>query len=814
MGRFRSGGLRLAVAVLSFLTIAGCGGGTKAGPPLFPGHITLTPAVNTSLVLGQTLGFTASAQTASGTNLNVTISYSSSDTSILNLASNGVACAGQWNANFTACTPGGTGVVLVTASALGATSDQTYVFVHPSIDSVTVGGVLLNGIPVQEPCLSQTQSMTLEAHAFHQGTDVTASVGPFTFTANNPTVVNLLPLVNTAYNFATNQVTAAAVTPGITHIYASADGVTSASFQQPQYTNSQSQTSPVLDFFATCPIQSIQLELGSVGSQQTSFVTAKGTSESIFATVTDIMGVTSLPNTNGGIILTKTPLTWTSTHPGVLPVSSSCLLNCTTTSGAAGAGNITASCTPPTCNIGFPTIPATLSTPAQISACTQFFHAQYPQFASCQQLIPVPVYAETAVTGVATGAPITVSVLAGSTGCAHEPPSFCSSSVYFLSTAKASTGNENPLPTTPNSLLFDFAGDKIYMGSDFGAQLINPSNFGTANNPYSALGSVTGTALAVSNNGNIAAFSDTIHTPNQVYIVNAGNPSALSATPLTIPNATVAGFSPDGLKTFIVGGSTSSSLYVYSNLQALQGPIALSGPANAIAFAPNSAFAFVSQAANGSVSANLSAFSNCTNQLAATVPLPASPLIMKALPNVHIDGKDSYGNTIPDGIHLLAIDTTGIDVITATLSAPASGALCPQGLTFISGDPLRAVQRIELGEGTLQPINFFASPDGTQLYVVSAGSGSIFVYNFLVGSVTGGIQLVNNATPITANISVDDATIVIAGSDNQLHEISTAVGGADLIQLPFPNIPNYLNAFCSFTPSAGPCTLNTAITKP
>src|SRR5581483_8168715 len=193
MGRLRLNGLCVVLALISLWTLAGCGGGTKAGPPLFAGHINLTPGSNTSLVVGSTVNFTASAQTASGTNLAVPITFSSSDTSVLNVSATGVACAGHWDANFTTCTPGNIGVVQVTAAALGANSIPTYVFVHPPIDNITVTGVLLDGIPVQEPCLSQSQSMTVEAHAYSQGTDVTASVGPFTWTAANPNVVSVIP---------------------------------------------------------------------------------------------------------------------------------------------------------------------------------------------------------------------------------------------------------------------------------------------------------------------------------------------------------------------------------------------------------------------------------------------------------------------------------------------------------------------------------------------------------------------------------------------------------------------------------------------
>jgi len=160
------------------------------------------------------------------------------------------------------------------------------------------------------------------------------------------------------------------------------------------------------------------------------------------------------------------------------------------------------------------------------------------------------------------------------------------------------------------------------------------------------------------------------------------------------------------------------------------------------------------------------------------------------------------------------LDATGFDVVTAVLSQPAAGTLCPPGLTFLSNDPLHAAQRIELGQGTLQPVNFFVSVDGTQIYVANSTTSTIIVYNFVAGATTGGIQLLNNATPLSADMSIDGGTIVVAGSDGVLHEISTSLGGADLYQVSFPNLPNYLNAFCSLTPTAGPCTLTTTLVRP
>jgi hypothetical protein len=142
------------------------------------------------------------------------------------------------------------------------------------------------------------------------------------------------------------------------------------------------------------------------------------------------------------------------------------------------------------------------------------------------------------------------------------------------------------------------------------------------------------------------------------------------------------------------------------------------------------------------------------------------------------------------------------------VSLPVAGTACPQGLAFA---PL---QRIELGQNVNPAANFFASPDGTQLYVVNPGSSSIIIYSFIVGAPTGGIEILGNATPLSADMSADGGTIVVVGSDGVLHEIGTATGGADLYQVPFPNLPNYLNPFCTYEPTAGPCTLNVALVKP
>src|SRR5215831_11457582 len=169
MGGLRSHGLQLAIAVFFVLGISACGGHSTRGASPFPGKINLSPGGSSSLQVGSTIIFSASAQNSAGTNVSVSFLFASSDTSILNIAPNGVACAGVWDTGFTTCTPAGVGVVKVTASALGITSSPTYVFVHPPIDNIVVNGVLPTGAFVQEPCLPQGQSMTVQAQAFSRG---------------------------------------------------------------------------------------------------------------------------------------------------------------------------------------------------------------------------------------------------------------------------------------------------------------------------------------------------------------------------------------------------------------------------------------------------------------------------------------------------------------------------------------------------------------------------------------------------------------------------------------------------------------------
>jgi hypothetical protein len=773
MVRFCSRWLMLLTSTLSLCLLGGCGGHKPPGPSPFPAKITLSPATSASVQAGGIISFSASAQNASNSAISASFTYQSSNTAILNLASNGVACAGKWDAQFVTCTPGASGVAQVTASALGATSAPTLIFVHPPIDNIQISQV----VPVNSPppacpgqqivpaacavpftanssCLSSNQQMTLQATAFSKGVDITGVVGPFTWSPSSSTVFKVTPVTSSSDNVPTNQAVVAPGAPGLTPIFATAAGVSS------------------LPYYAeTCPVRCIALELGSSGSQnsdQTSFATTKGTSQPVTATALDIQGC----------VVPKAPLTWSSSQPGSISAPSGCAAGtCSLSASQPGSGSVTASCSPPTCNIGFP---------LNIAGFVQ----------------PLPVYPVTPISGVVNGTIPSTSVLASSKDCSTD--FFCSVALYDISTSNNLAGNPITFPGPPNSLLFDLAGDKAYAGSAFGAMLITVANLGSPSaSPFSTFNTARGKVLAVSENGNLAVLSDTQSTPNQVYVVTAASSSSAAVTPLNISGANAAAFSPDGLKAFIIGCKAGAgqclnggdTLYVFSTLQALQTIPLSTSPATSVAFSSNAAFAFISEASGSGSS--LAIYNTCNNAPSTdasgtmqTISLPSQPSFVKVL---------------PDGIHIIALDNTGLDYITTAITAAASQTLCPQ---FISASS----QRIPLGQGTFNPINFFVSPDGTLAYIVASDRSSVLGYDFNTNSVAG-ISLANNASPVSADITVDGTLIYVAGSDGMLHEVSTT-SAADLLQISFTIPSRFSTPFCSLDPTSGPCKLDVVAVKP
>ena len=686
MGRCGSAFL-IIILLIGLGGLSGCGSSSGSGPAQPPAAVSISPSTNASMDIGSTLAFSATAHGSGGTPVGSPITFVSSNTAVLTISSGGVACGGSWNSltNPITCTPGAAGVAEVTAVSEGVSSPPVTVNVHEHVDQITI-------TPVQQivaPCLSDKQVVSYKATAYNRGTDITSTVGPLIWTQENATVVTLASgLPN--QNF--NEVEATAGEPGLTTITAAAAGEAS-----PPYN------------FETCPVQSITLQID--GETGTSLTLPKGSTKTIVPTVIDSAGNT----------ITNAKLTFTSSNPAAVTTSTTGSI----ATPLVGGSDITVSCTPPTCNIGFtPTLPI------------------YANAAIAIQVTP------TTTTGGQT-----TTAFATTSGCGANFG--CRTFLYSIAVPTNALGQGVQLPSTPNSFVFSRDGTKAYLGSDNGLMFMDPTKTPPT---VSSFNNAAGKVLAVSPDGNLVVLSDTSITPNQVYIFN----DASTTTPpvdLLISGATAAAFSPDGLKAYILAGST---LYVYSPQSALK-TVSLASSAVDVAFLPVGAFAYL---AGGEPSA-VTVRTTCTDDLAVDgnntpqiLPTKGTPVAIRALLN---------------GTTLLALDPPGLDVVTANTT--------PVGCPPTVSDPV-PLPFVDLGQGNFSPLEFLTSSDGTRAYVIASDLQAVVQYD-VFGGISTAIPLTGNATTVGGDITLDGTSLYVGGNDAKVHVVSTVSGG-DVQQVGLP----------------------------
>jgi hypothetical protein len=617
------------------------------------------------------------------------------------------------------------------------------VFVHSPITRVTISKVAGQPATVSDSCLSRgavhgPESWLFQANAFNGTTDITASVGPFSWQqidAGSADIVSLSTPANGSQGCllspgqqCLNEETATASVPGINQIYATASGFSSQPIS-----------------IETCRVQSISIAAAGDVPTDTSFLVNTGASTVLNATVTDIAGQT----------ITGAPLTWSPSNPSSVSVSASAGTASTVygstetiTTPAVGAGTVIASCTPPTCNAGIkPSLPI------------------YPQAAISFQVENT------------TSAPATPTVYASTTACtdkfANPGGATCSPSLVPITTSSATTpfaaGTPTALPASPNTFAFGNSSSSgtAYLGVDsgqFGQQGLMVFNSSTVGEIRSAPGRV----LAISPDQNSVIISDTVDLPNQVFVCDACSGSSPTVTALSISGATAAAFSPDSLKAYILAGS---NLYVYSRVDPLQ-TIPLSGSAKDVAFHPEGGFAYLA-----GPSASISPYRVCDNSPISSATLASSntPVLIRAL---------------PDGGTLLAVDPPNIDEISVTLP-PLAPILCNGTLADTSSS-------FNLGQGSFIPTQFLVSPSGSTAYILGETQAGppparlpfIIVFN-IATQTPSAVSLANNATPLSIALAPAGNLLFVGADDGNVHVIDTS-SNLDTQQVTFPFPTNEL----------------------
>lgn len=731
----RCPGFLLILAIIALVSLSGCvGKSTSSSQNSGVQTVTLSPSTTLSLELGKTQNFTSSALNASGGSVFATIHFISDNNAAVTVSNSGVACAGTWDSlsNPVVCTPGVAGVANITAEAQGVSSAPTTIYVHQHIQNIQISPV---GIPADK-CFSQGTIFDFQATAFSANdVDITNTVGPFSWSATPTNVVT----VNVLKDLPNNQVQITALNPGITQLFAVAAGTTSVPLS-----------------YTTCLVKSIKLQVQG-GSGNSTSINAGGT-KTILATVVDTLDAP----------LSKTPLTWSTSNPEIATVSTSGVVTARQT---AGAVDISASCTPPTCNIGvLPGLPIYSTGGTTPTGQTAFgvINAQVTQVT-----------------------PPTATAWTATTDCGENFN--CTSAMFPVTAGTNPVGQAIFVPFTPNSFVFIPAGTRAYLGSEKGLMFVDLSNQSPTVNTVSQATTpcnvaLCGKVLAISADGNRVVVSDTTTQPNQVYIFDAAHTST-PATNLLIPGATAAAFSPDQLKIFIL--SNTGQMYIFSTVDALVS-VPVSPSATDVKFSADGSFAYVA----GTPGNNVSAFSTCTLPPVGSVDLgnvstSGKPLQIFPLPNVTEAPLSPEQSLITQNV--IALEPPNIQLLTAQFTRaplPQDQFVCNLPVVSFGSSP-----PVSLGQGAFTPLLIQVTGDGSQVIIVAKNIPAVLVFE-VNGSTTTAIPLANNASPLAASASRDGTQVFVGACDGEptnpntcgsVHIVNTRSGG-DIQQAVFTNI--------------------------
>ncbi len=547
MRRFVSRIFAAFFLILGFASLNGCGSSNPVGTSVTPTPtaINLTPATG-SLDLGATLLFSAILIPPTTT----PVVFTSSNPSVLSFvpSAGGLACAGKWDTFGRICAPQGAGVTQVTATANGVTSAPVTVYVHEHVDRITVSEI---NPPIPQPdCITLAQGpgiqnfLDFQAQAFRVtgGTkiDISNTVGSFTFSQTNSAVAKLStsdPALNNNNGKQITQARFTAAAPGLTQIFASIAGVSSLPIR-----------------FETCLVQSVNLQVGNAATN-TSFAVANNTTGvTLTPIVTDRLG-----NELKNPVPTITYFSSSGANATVSGGSGTASGTASVTTKATGGVSITAECLPPSCNVG-------------VQPVQPVYSSTTPSLGN---------YVGNPIVGLITGTPAgTGTVYVTTTQCDSGPTGRITGCQPFLFPVDIKTnapGLSTTLPSSPNSLIFSplpgttsagkAAALKAFLGSSAGLIVFSAGSL-TAAGTVTQLTNVPGKVLAVSVDGDKVIVSDTRSIPNQVYIVTGllGTTSP-TIVPLLLTGVRAADFSPDGLKVFLISGST---MYVYSSSRAMK----------------------------------------------------------------------------------------------------------------------------------------------------------------------------------------------------------------------------------------------------
>jgi hypothetical protein len=561
------------------------------------------------------------------------------------------------------------------------TSGPVSVAVHPSITSVSTDTLAAGS------CLSVGQTHQFTPTAKHNGQDITGSVGSFTWTSSDNTVVSV----------DTNGLATARI-PGLAGIIASIG----------------STSSPAVPF-KTCMPAELFLHLAG---------DTNGPTVSATLNVTDTKQLLADMVDENGTFITPAPITVFSTNSIVATVAGG-----TVTAAAAGGAGFQAACAPPTCGNGLNT----------------------------------PIYSNLFSVSVAGTSPITTTVYAASS---FPPPTNAAIPLVPIDISKTPpvAGSAIPLPGTPNSIVFNRAGTRAFIGTAVGLTTLDP----TTNTVTLADSVPIGKVLAVSPDGNFVIISNAADDPStgnpiepvvanqRVWIING---ASNTRTTFLTPGAVAAVFNDDGFKAYIA--ANNGNIYVFSPLLTFTTKT-VAGSNIGVTNLASGPFVFVANASG------LEAFSTCNNA-AAPNPGTNSPSTLQLL------------DYVKNADQIVAVESTGIDLETVSvtpLSAPTSitAANCAPHVSYSN-------QFIDFGQGAFTARQLLVASNGKHIAVLPKGLNRVLTV--LNGQGAGVAPLATGGTePLTGGMTPDGNTLWIGVAGSNSVDRIDLLNNIDEFQLP------------------------------
>jgi hypothetical protein len=453
--------------------------------------------------------------------------------------------------------------------------------------------------------------------------------------------------------------------------------------------------------------------------------------ESVTMNVTDTKTVQADMVDELGTVTPNAPVTILSNNSTVATVSGTAL-----TAQSPGGAGLQAVCAPPACGVG----------------------------------INLPIYSNLFSVSVNGTSPNTTTVYAGSSFA--SPPGTANALIPIdISKTPPAVGTAISLPGVPNSIVFDRAGARAFIGTNAGLAVLDASSNATSLVSPVPIGKV----LAVSADGNSVAVSNSAIDPATNAPIDP-NPSEQrlwifdrtgnTITTFIVPGVLAAAYDDDAFRAYAVGNGDinnagNGNVAVFSPVLTL---VKQTIPGVNKDVAPLASGPFVYLVNSG----GLQAVATCNNVL-------QSPNVPTNTTTLQLVGSVKNSNTI------IAVDTTGVDVENITLNAltapvALTSANCAPGVSYNNGF-------VDFGIGPFTARQLLVGSGGTHIAVLPAGINKILTVLDLSGA--GVANLPAGATEALSGGMTPDGVFVWAGigGTNSVDRINLA-NNLDDIQIP------------------------------